>query len=243
LVMTSFLLAFTVFRIRAVQISKQRKYKRQIEKLEQKALLAQMNPHFIFNSLNSIQSFLVYNENDLAEKYLQMLSQLIRMTLNNSRESEVTIRQEIDVLKKYIELEKMRFKDRFDFEFIISLTHIDLQRYIPPMLIQPFVENAIIHGFKGLDRAGKLEVNFKELVENRLVVVVRDNGIGYDSKDKNLLASDHKSYGMQITSERLSLYKEKYNTEFDFTVENLIDENGTSTGTEIIILIPVFNKD
>lgn len=243
LVLSSFLLAFILFRIRAVQINRQRKYKRQIEKLEQKALLAQMNPHFIFNSLNSIQSFLVYNENDLAEKYLQMLSQLIRMTLNNSRESEVTIRQEIDVLTKYVALEKMRFKDRFDFEFIISLTHTELQQFIPPMLIQPFVENAIIHGFKGLDTAGKLEVNFKELVENRLVVVVTDNGMGYDSKDKEGLPSEHKSYGMQITSERLSLFKEKYNTEFDFVVEHLTDEAGKPKGTKIIILIPVFKKD
>jgi ligand-binding sensor domain-containing protein len=242
LVVSSFLFAFVIFRIRAVQINRQRKYKRQIEKLEQKALLAQMNPHFIFNSLNSIQSFLVYNENDLAEKYLQMLSQLIRMTLNNSRESEVTIRQEIDVLSKYIELEKMRFKDRFDFEFTISLRHTELQKHIPPMLIQPFVENAIIHGFKGLDGVGKLEINFKELVDNRLVVVVTDNGIGYDSKDKGM-TSDHKSYGMQITSERLSLFKEKYNTEFDFTIDNLTDEAGKPKGTRIIILIPVFNKD
>lgn len=243
LVLGSFLLAFTLFRIRVVQINRQRKYKRQIEKLEQKALLAQMNPHFIFNSLNSIQSFLVYNENDLAEKYLQMLSQLIRMTLNNSRESEVTIRQEIDVLTKYVELEKMRFKNRFDFEINISLTHNELQSYIPPMLIQPFVENAIIHGFKGLDIVGKLEINFKELIENRLVVVVTDNGIGYDAKDKNLMTSEHKSYGMQITSERLSLFKEKYNAEFDFVIENLTDETGKSRGTKIIILIPVFKRD
>ncbi|WP_343634310.1 histidine kinase [Fluviicola sp.] len=243
LVLSSFLVAFVLFRIRVVQINRQRKYKRQIEKLEQKALLAQMNPHFIFNSLNSIQSFLVYNENDLAEKYLQMLSQLIRMTLNNSRESEVTIQQEIDVLSKYIQLEKMRFKDRFDFEFTVSLTHTELQKHIPPMLIQPFVENAIIHGFKGLEVAGKLEINFKELVENRLVVVVTDNGIGYDSKNKNALNSEHKSYGMQITSERLSLFKEKYNTEFDFEIENLTDESGKPCGTKIIILIPVFNKD
>lgn len=243
LVLGSFLLAFAFFRIRVVQINRQRKYKRQIEKLEQKALLAQMNPHFIFNSLNSIQSFLVYHENDLAEKYLQMLSQLIRMTLNNSRESEVTISQEIDVLTKYIELEKMRFKNRFDFEFTVSLTHNELQSYIPPMLIQPFVENAIIHGFKGLDRVGKLEINFKELVENRLVVVITDNGVGYDTKGKNPLTSEHKSYGMQITSERLSLFREKYNTEFDFVIENLTDETGKSRGTKIIILIPVFNKD
>lgn len=243
LVFSSFLLAFILFRITAIQINKQRRYKRQIEKLEQKALLAQMNPHFIFNSLNSIQSFLVYNENDLAEKYLQMLSQLIRMTLNNSRESEVTIRQEIDVLTKYVELEKMRFKNRFDFEFTVSLDHVDLQRFIPPMLIQPFVENAIIHGFKGLDIAGKLEIHFKEVTENRLVVTVTDNGIGYDTNNGNSLSSEHKSYGMQITSERLSLFREKYNAEFDFVIENLTGENGRSRGTRIIILIPVFNKN
>lgn len=243
LVIASFLLAFLFFRFRVVQINKQRNYKRQIEKLEQKALLAQMNPHFIFNSLNSIQSFLVYHENDLAEKYLQMLSQLIRITLNNSRESEVMISQEIDVLTRYIELEKMRFKDRFDFEFSISLSHSELQRYIPPMLIQPFVENSIIHGFKGLDYPGKLEINFKEIIGNRLVVEVRDNGTGYNSKNQSETLSDHKSYGMQITSERLSLFKEKYDADFDFKIEKLTNEEGKPVGTKIIIQIPVFIKD
>lgn len=243
LVLTSFLLAFLFFRFRVVQINKQRNYKRQIEKLEQKALLAQMNPHFIFNSLNSIQSFLVYNENDLAEKYLQMLSQLIRMTLNNSRESEVTIRQEIDVLTKYIELEKMRFKNRFDYEFTVLLSHNELLRYIPPMLIQPFVENSIIHGFKDLDVVGRLEINFKELNHNRLVVEVIDNGTGYSTKNQNEPLSGHKSHGMQITSERLSLFKEKYEAEFDYVIENLMNEKGESKGTKVVIYIPVFNKE
>ena len=243
LVLVSFSGALVVFRIRTKEINRQRNYKRQIEKLEQKALLAQMNPHFIFNSLNSIQSFLVYNENDLAEKYLQMLSQLIRMTLNNSRESEVMIEQEIAVLSKYAELERMRFKDRFNFEVNISLTHMERQRYIPPMLIQPFVENAIIHGFKGLDREGKLEINFKQLFENRLLVEVIDNGKGYFENHGSTVGSEHKSYGMEITSERLRLFREKYNSEFDFVIENLSDENGEPAGTKVIILVPVFNRD
>ncbi len=172
-----------------------------------------------------------------------MLSQLIRMTLNNSRESEVTIRQEIDVLTKYIELEKMRFRNRFDYELTISLSHNELQRYIPPMLIQPFVENSIIHGFKGLDVIGKLEINFKESNHNRLIVEVIDNGMGYASKNQNESLSGHKSHGMQITSERLSLFKEKYDAEFDYIIENLMNEKGESKGTKVVIFIPVFNKE
>lgn len=243
LVLASFLVAFLFFRISIVQINKQRNLKRQIEKLEQKALLAQMNPHFIFNSLNSIQSFLVYNENDLAEKYLQMLSQLIRMTLNNSRESEVTIQQEMDVLTKYLELEKMRFKDRFDFQFNSSLAHSELQRYIPPMLIQPFVENSIIHGLRGLEGMGQLTINFKELMNNRLLVEVIDNGIGYPEETKDQSIPTHKSYGMQITSERLTLFKEKYKAEFDFKIEHLRNESGMSKGIKVTLLIPVFIKE
>lgn len=202
-----------------------------------------MNPHFIFNSLNSIQSFLVYNENDLAEKYLQMLSQLIRMTLNNSRESEVTIQQEMDVLTKYLELEKMRFKDRFDFQFNSSLAHSELQRYIPPMLIQPFVENSIIHGLRGLEGMGQLTINFKELMNNRLLVEVIDNGIGYPEETKDQSIPTHKSYGMQITSERLTLFKEKYKAEFDFKIEHLRNESGMSKGIKVTLLIPVFIKE
>ena len=230
-------ISFLFFRYRLKVIQRRNKIQRDMELLEQKALLAQMNPHFIFNALNSIQSFLLYNENELAERYLLKLSKLIRLTLTNSRETEITIQKEIDSLQMYLELEQMRFKNRFVFHFGISLTKEDLNKFIPPMLIQPFAENAIIHGFKGLEKGGEIQLNFKQINANRLIVEIIDNGIGYGKA--NVQDSGHKSYATQITSERLNLFKERYQSEFDFSIEGL-EENRDLHGTKVTISIPIF---
>ncbi|MNJ82673.1 Sensor histidine kinase YehU [compost metagenome] len=234
-------ISFLFFRNRIKVIQHRNAMQAEIKLLEQKALLAQMNPHFIFNSLNSIQSFLIFNENDLAERYLLKLSQLIRMTLINSRESEISIEKEIDVLKKYIELEQMRFKNRFDFEVNVSLSHADQQRSIPPMLIQPFVENAILHGFKELRDGGKLKLNLESVSNDVLHVEIVDNGLGYGAGKKETV-QDHKSYGTQIISERLNLFREKYQAEFHFTIETVLDEKGNSMGTKVNVSIPILRK-
>lgn len=234
---------FLFFRRRLIVIQRKNELLRKVDNLEQKALLAQMNPHFIFNSLNSIQSFLLFNENELAEKYLIKLSQLIRMTLANSRESEITVQQEIDVLTKYLELEKMRFKDRFDFKIDSALSKEELNLFVPPMLIQPFIENSIIHGFKQLNQGGLIHLNFKTIYDGKLVVEVVDNGLGYLKNKRNPKDSTHKSYGTQITSERLSLFKEKYDSEFDFSIQLILDADEQVKGTRVTISIPIFNKN
>jgi hypothetical protein len=234
---------FLLFRNRLKVIQRRNKIQRNMDLLEQKALLAQMNPHFIFNALNSIQSFLLYNENELAERYLSKLSQLIRLTLTNSRETDITILKELDSLKMYLELEQMRFKNKFNFEIDVSVNKEELTRFIPPMLIQPFVENSIIHGFKGLENSGSIVVKFIEIKENKLKVEVVDNGVGYLSNKVNKDGSSHKSYGTQITSERLILFKERYQSAFDYSIEVLTDENDHSIGTKVKISIPVFNKE
>lgn len=228
-------------RLRA--INRKVEIQRNMEILEQKALLAQMNPHFIFNALNSIQSFLLYNENELAERYLLKLSKLIRLTLTNSRETEISIQKEIDSLEMYLGLEQMRFKNRFDFRLEISLSKEELNKFVPPMLIQPFAENAIIHGFKGLEQGGMINLNFKRVENNRLIVEIIDNGVGYAKNKADAQNPDHKSYATQITSERLKLFKERYQSEFDFSIEGLKDEHGNLKGTKVVISIPIFNKD
>lgn len=233
---------FLFFRRRLKVIQRKNELLRKVDNLEQKALLAQMNPHFIFNSLNSIQSFLLFNENELAERYLIKLSQLIRMTLVNSRESEITVQQEIDVLTKYLELEKMRFKNRFEFEFDIALSKEELNFYVPPMLIQPFIENSIIHGFKQLNQQGLIHLSFKSINDGKLLVEVMDNGLGYRINKNHPKDATHKSYGTQITSERLSLFKEKYDSEFDFSIQVIQDADEQVKGTKVTISIPVFSK-
>ncbi|MNX81559.1 Sensor histidine kinase YpdA [compost metagenome] len=229
---------FLFFRSRIKVIQNRNVMQAEIKQLEQKALLAQMNPHFIFNSLNSIQSFLIFNENELAERYLLKLSQLIRMTLTNSRESEISIEKEIEILRKYIELEQMRFKERFDFEIISTVSKGEMSKKIPPMLIQPFVENAIIHGFKKLNEGGKLVVEFLRITDTFLYVEVRDNGLGYSNTIEKQ-TSGHKSYGTKITSERLDLYKQKYGGDFHYTIETLWNDTGETVGTVVHMKVPI----
>ncbi|AEA44295.1 sensor histidine kinase [Fluviicola taffensis] len=243
ILVTICLLALVAFilarRIRA--INRKNEIQRNMEHLEQKALLAQMNPHFIFNALNSIQSFLLYEENELAERYLLKLSQLIRMTLTNSRESEITIEKEIDALKKYLELEQMRFKNRFEFNFQLSLSASELSMFIPPMLVQPFAENSIIHGFKNLKGGGEITIRFLKIEGHLLFVEIIDNGVGFQS---TLQKSDleHKSYGTKITTERLDLFKQRYGGEFKYRMESNVDSDGNPIGTIVKMTIPVIQK-
>jgi LytS/YehU family sensor histidine kinase len=200
-------------------------------------LRAQMNPHFIFNSLNSIQSFLIYEENEKAERYLLKFAQLIRQTLNNSRETYITIESEIDTLQRYLELEQMRFKDKFGFEITSGLSRETLNFGIPPMLIQPFVENAVLHGFRVVESGGKVEVRFESLQESCVLCIVEDNGVGRKATERRQ-EDGHKSFGTLITVERLEAFRNRYGD--DFTIE-VIDKEvaGKATGTKVILRIPV----
>jgi sensor histidine kinase YesM len=205
--------------------------------LERMALAAQMNPHFIFNSLNSIHSFLLYEENENAEKYLLRFARLIRQTLANSRMSFITIEEECETLKNYILLEKMRFKDTFDFTIECELRQLPSYPCIPPMLIQPYVENAILHGLVKRPSGGKLFLKFY-LEDERLKVLIEDNGIGYLASKKEKKDSKHKSYGTQITEERLKSLQGKNGT-YNVSIENADSSNPEFPGTRVIVTIPI----
>lgn len=209
-----------------------------IEQLEQKSLIAQINPHFIFNSLNSIQSFLVYNENDKAERFLIKLAKLIRSTLTISRENKITIEMEMKQLTQYLELEKMRFKDKFDFELVSHLTTHEEKRIIPPMLIQPFVENSVLHGFVHKEDHGTIRIEFQKIVNNVLSLTIVDNGLGR-SATKKYKTAEHKSYATSITQERLDAFQKKYNEHFYFEIIDLFDEHKSPIGTKVNLKLPV----
>ena len=237
MVMLGLFLVLVIFRLRIRQVKRKHALQKTINELEHKALRAQMNPHFIFNSLNSIQSFLIYEENEKAERFLLKFAYLIRQTLNNSRESYISIESEIETLKSYLELEQMRFKEKFEVAIICTLSQQDMTLGVPPMLIQPFVENAVLHGFKSLDSGGKITVIFESVENNQLSCIIQDNGIGREASGK-LQQGSHKSFGTKITQERLKAFQEKYGDHFRIETIDM-EEDGKALGTMVLLKIPV----
>ena len=224
------ILMYWLFRVILKRVKSRHYYETRINKLEQKALSAQMNPHFIFNSLNSIQSFLIYEENEKAEKYLLKFSSLIRQTLANSREHYIRMEQELSILHNYLELEQMRFKDRFSFEIQSNLTPAQMQQFIPPMLVQPYVENAVLHGMASVKSGGKITITFHVSEEDRLRVTIDDNGAGRTKGARP--KGGQRSFGTTITQERLDILKKQLGVEFKVTITDKKDENGP-LGTRI----------
>ncbi len=214
--------------------------------LEQKALFAQMNPHFIFNTLNSIQSFLIYNENEKAEFFLAKFSKLLRETLHISRNSSVSLKKEIDILEKYLDLEQMRFSNKFKWEMINHVSNSSQNIRIPNMLIQPYIENSIKHGFIENRFDYKIDIIITQLNENALKCEIIDNGIGRKNsmlkKEKNELQKDHISYGEKITKERLKSYNKSKKIIYKTLFHDLINDLGDSEGTKVEIIIPILKQ-
>lgn len=212
-------------------------------KLEQKALRLQMNPHFIFHALNSIQGLIVQKDEKTARNYLSKFSKLMRSILENSREQSITLETEIATLKNYLELEKFTRGNTFDFEVNCDSDIDQNDILIPPMLLQPFVENAIIHGFNGLERRGKINVEFHFVIlspseGSKLKCIIRDNGVGREKATnvKMQQESEHKSTALKVTQERLDMLNSGEKSLFIIDIK---DENGNPAGTEIQILIGV----
>jgi hypothetical protein len=208
---------------------------------ELKALRAQMNPHFVFNSLNSIQHFILTNKSADAGKYLNKFARLMRVILNNSEKSLITIREELEYLQLYLDLEEMRFEGKFTSAIDIS-EDIDIDYFeIPAMLLQPYVENAILHGLTPLNGGGELKIMMR-LEKNTIVCSVIDNGIGREkAREMRQLSNrkDHKSLGMKITHDRLELINRLNNSQLSLTITDLYKEDGSAAGTRVDIFIPV----
>ncbi len=217
--------------------------------LEMQALRAQMNPHFIFNCLSSINRFILKNKTEEASDYLTKFSRLIRMVLNNSKEVFISLEDELETLRLYLEMEKMRFKNSFDYKFTFTDNVSTSSVFIPPLLLQPFAENAIWHGLMHLpDRqGGKQEkgfLNFDFDAEKKfLICIIIDNGVGRTQAKllKSKSAEKQKSMGLKITTERLSLLNNNSNEQTFFTIEDLMDDNGNALGTRVHL--KVFYKE
>lgn len=232
-----------LFRIYTVKRDQKREFERRVEmsRIELKALRTQMNPHFVFNSLNAIQHYIVNSKSEEAIRYLSKFARLIRMILTYSDKPTVTVGEDLETLKLYIELEKMRFEDKFDYLLDVD-SSVDLDYDImPPLLMQPYVENAILHGLNPKPEKGLLQVHLKS-ENNLLICTITDNGIGRQrsSEIKHGTSNrEHRSMGMKITEERLKILNEIHASRLSVEVSDLRDEQGKACGTRVQLFIPL----
>ncbi|WP_341228029.1 PAS domain S-box protein [uncultured Arcticibacterium sp.] len=211
--------------------------------LELKTLQMQMNPHFIFNSLNSIQSFILKNDVISTNDYLSKFARLIRSFLDSSRSVKIRLREEIKLITLYVEMEQMRFGDKFDFQLNVG-PDVDVLMEIPSMMLQPFVENSINHGIRYKDKKGLLKISFENL-EGSLLCKIEDDGVGRDRAEA-ILAKTNKGYisqGLKITAERFMTYNAIHQSNITYKVSNLIDEPGVKdVGTSVEVSFPFVNS-
>jgi tetratricopeptide (TPR) repeat protein len=207
--------------------------------LEMQALRAQMNPHFIFNCLSSINHFILKNETDSASDYLTKFSRLIRIVLTNSKNKLITLEDELEMLRLYLDMERLRFKNSFNYN-INFINSIDIDNiYIPPLLLQPFAENAIWHGLMNKEGEGHLEISLRT-ENNFLICHIIDDGIGRKAAAELKMSGEKKkSLGLKITRERFDLLNEPDEEKTFFEFEDLIDENGSAAGTKVILKIRI----
>ncbi|MGR3811640.1 PAS domain S-box protein [Jiulongibacter sp. NS-SX5] len=206
--------------------------------LELRTLQMQMNPHFIFNALNSIQSFILKNDIIATNDYMSKFASLIRSFLDSSRNMKVSLREEVRLLKLYIEMERMRFEDKFDYKIEVE-SDVDMMIEIPGMMLQPFVENAINHGLRYKENKGFLKVHFM-LDRGKLCCTVQDDGVGRE-KSNSIRSKVNKGYvsqGLKITKERLDIYNVLNRTQLDFKIEDL-NPGAEDAGTKVMIHFPL----
>lgn len=206
---------------------------------EMAALRAQMNPHFIFNCLNSIKLYAIDNEAAKASEYLTKFARLIRLVLENSRANKVTLEDELEALQLYLDMEALRFEDKLHFQIQVD-PRIDLDFVeIPPLLIQPYVENAIWHGLMHKPEGGTVWIDVNQLKEHQLTIRIKDNGVGrakaVELNSKS--ATKRKSFGMKLTSERIGLINQLYQAQTVAQIQDLRDEQGEPAGTEVVLQI------
>ncbi len=223
--------------------SKQRQLKlKQTEtELRQQLLRSQMNPHFVFNAMSVIQSYIYDNDIDKSSEFLVSLSRLMRLILENSAKESIKLTTELEILNRYLFIQKERFENRFEFEIHYN-ENIDPERIsIPPMILQPFVENATEHGELDKVKNGKIRITYR--IDGQLLIfVVEDNGIGREASKArgNKRSSAHKSMAISITQKRIELMRIKYNIQGFVKIEDL--EEVQKSGTRVTVAMPLMDK-
>jgi LytS/YehU family sensor histidine kinase len=226
---------YFIYRLRIQRINKEARlrsdYEIKLNELENSALRTQMNPHFIFNSLNTINSFISRNETTQAHQYISKFSKLIRYILDHSRQRKILLSDELEVLNLYIQIERIRFEDKFDYEIKVA-EGIDTSTVeLPPLIIQPFVENAILHGLLPQNKKGFLSIRIDH-VGDMLLCTVEDSGIGRTKArlQKKEYLTPHKSHGIPITLKRIGLFNKEHGKDETVHITDLVDG-----GTKVVI--------
>ncbi|BAP30465.1 two-component system sensor histidine kinase [Chryseobacterium sp. StRB126] len=207
------------------------------DRIKQKLLLSQMNPHFIFNSIDNIQSLIINGKENVAISYLNSFSKLTRQILENSNENYISLQEEIDMVENYLSIQQLLYNDRFNYSINIVNVSDTESYFIPPMLTQPFIENAIKHGIRNKDEKGMIEIAFS-FSQEKLFFEIIDNGLGFNDEKKQ---TGHKSMAMKITKERLLNYTQ--NKDFEVQSENKTDTEGNIQGAKIIFEIPYIHEN
>jgi tetratricopeptide (TPR) repeat protein len=229
-VMGFILIVFVFISILVYRNTKAKKRAHQL--LYLKNLRAQMNPHFIFNSLNSVNNYIAKSNERAANKYLAKFSKLMRMVLDYSQVEFISLASEIELLRLYVELEHERFKDKFDFEFEVDSSINAEQHQIPPMLVQPFIENAVWHGLRYKKEKGLLRIHFKDRGDH-VEILVEDNGIGRTKSQaiKTVNQKKHQSSGMRNVENRTEMIRTLFRKKIDYEIADL----ETGTGTKVTL--------
>jgi LytS/YehU family sensor histidine kinase len=230
---------FMVYLYRIKTLKKHNTLINSANEYRQQSLRQQMNPHFIFNTLNSIQLFILEKDSISSHKYLTKFARLMRITLDNSQESTIPLQKELEALTLYLELESLRLEGKFTYSIEITDNQV-LEQKVPTLLIQPFVENAIWHGIMLKEsQNGFVNVTISRTNET-ITCTIEDNGIGREKAMalKAQKETEHKSLGYKITSQRIELLNTLYKDKFNIQYFDLCDTNGAPSGTKVQIQIP-----
>ena len=211
------------------------KQKQTEAEMSQTLLRAQMNPHFVFNAMSVIQSYIFENDSKKSSKFLVNFSRLMRLILENSPKEFIPLETEREILQKYLETQKLRFEDRFVYNIVVETELLDENVVIPPMITQPFIENAIEHGQLHLRKNGYINIHFYRK-EEMLEIEIEDNGVGRETSGLNKKSQEHKSMAMDITRKRISNLNYKYRTNGQLLIEDL--DKDLKTGTKVLISLP-----
>ncbi len=237
IVVAGILIVLLIYRIKAERMKKT-EIDHQLVLLEQKALQSMMNPHFIFNSLGSIQNYLLRNKSNEAVIYLSEFTRLIRQNLKAVNTPMILLDDETERLKNYLDLEKKRLDNKFEYSIKIDPVLEEDMVYIPSMIIQPIVENSIWHGIASLNEPGRIEISFQTYTSKSLVINIRDNGIGIrKSMEYQSRNSGRPHLGMQINSKRLDLLSKKYGTQASIIYSECLPGN-PNPGTIATVIVP-----